>query len=119
MIHRSHRPAFFGLAALISASIFNAEVVCARSVTDIHSSSKAAQLTVSEQTIGSGWQPLIKPAQTRMLKPKVSECQTSPNASSNCAGLVRDLKLETWPVINLFPIDTLPRSVRLINITSP
>jgi hypothetical protein len=126
MIPRSHRLAFFGLTMLIGASIFNAEVAYARPpVTDLSSSTPAAQLTVSEQTIGVGWR-MIAPVSPRTLKPTIIECQTPAQTQNvatppNCTALMRDPNAGPTPqqVIKLFPIDPLPTSLRFLNITSP
>jgi hypothetical protein len=130
MIPRSHCLAVFGLT-LISALIVHTEVVYARPpvASDFSSPSKANQLTVSEQTIRSGWRTVITP--TSRLKPRVSQCQpTNRIPSATCAEVIRrpnatpqSLPLFSTPqsqqVINLFPIDPLPGSVRFLNIASP
>ncbi len=132
MIHLSQRLAFFGLTTLIGASI-NAKVVDARPpVNDMSSSSKAAQLSVSEQTIGSGWQTVITPTSPKPFKPRASACQPPIQGapSATCAEVIRSpnaapqsqLVFSTPPsqqTINLFPIDPLPSSVRFLNIASP
>ncbi|KAM3100528.1 hypothetical protein ACKFKG_00790 [Phormidesmis sp. 146-35] len=132
MIHRSHQLAVFGLT-LIGAAIAHAEGVYARPsvVSDLGSSSKANQLTVSEQTIGVGWQ-IIAPTSVGTLRTPIKQCQTIASAtpSNTCARLVRDpnptsqlqQRFNTRPsqqTVNLFPIDPLPASVRFLNITSP